>query len=174
MIYGELGRLPVSITIKLRMAGFWGKMLTGKQQKLSYNLYQMILSDWVNVKWISKIKNILDESGLSDIWDMQFVHCAVNLMEILKLNFKDQFLQQWNSEMQVSNKGKMYSMLKKGFEMENYLKTNPLIFRNSFAGLELRITAYQLKLEDGQTLIITYANATCVLLVRLGTNTIPY
>ena len=56
---------------------------------------------------------------------MQYVHCAVNLMKILKLNFKDQFLQQWNSEMQVSNKGKMYSMLKKGFEMENYLKTLP-------------------------------------------------
>ena len=125
MIYGELGRLPVSITIKLRMTGFWGKMLTGKQEKLSYNLYQMLLSDWVNVKWISKIKNILDESGLSYIWDMQYVHCAVNLMKILKLNFKDQFLQQWNSEMQVSNKGKMYSMLKKGFEMENYLKTLP-------------------------------------------------
>ena len=29
MIYGELGRLPVSITIQLTMAGFWGKMLTG-------------------------------------------------------------------------------------------------------------------------------------------------
>ena len=80
MMYGELGRLPVSITIKLRMAGFWGKMLTGKQEKLSYNLYQMLLSDWVNVKWISKIKNILDESGLSYIWDMQYVHCATLLL----------------------------------------------------------------------------------------------
>ena len=32
------------------------------------------------------------------MWNMQYVLSAVNLMEMLKLNLKDQFLQQWNSD----------------------------------------------------------------------------
>ena len=125
MIHGELGWLPVSSTIKSRMAGYWGKLLTGKQEKLSYKPYQMLLGDWKNLKWINNIKNILDDLGLSFIWDIQYVHSTTKLMEVLKLNLKDHFLQQWNSEMQASNKGIMYSLIKKGFEMENYFKTLP-------------------------------------------------
>ena len=31
MIYGELGRLPISITIKPRLISFWGKLIIGKE-----------------------------------------------------------------------------------------------------------------------------------------------
>jgi len=30
MIYGELGRLPISITIKTRLISFWGELIIGK------------------------------------------------------------------------------------------------------------------------------------------------
>ena len=36
MVYGELGRYPIEIDIKLRMVSFWAKILTGKQTKLSF------------------------------------------------------------------------------------------------------------------------------------------
>ena len=40
MIYGELGRIPVDITIKLRMACFWNKLIqnTGKLSGIMYKV----------------------------------------------------------------------------------------------------------------------------------------
>jgi hypothetical protein len=36
MIYGELGRFPIEIDIKIRMVSFWARHLLGKETKLSY------------------------------------------------------------------------------------------------------------------------------------------
>jgi hypothetical protein len=33
MIYGELGRIPLNILIKARMAGFWQRIMCGKKEK---------------------------------------------------------------------------------------------------------------------------------------------
>jgi hypothetical protein len=35
MVYGELGRYPISVIIKVRMIRFWCRTLTGKECKLS-------------------------------------------------------------------------------------------------------------------------------------------
>ena len=37
MLYAELGRYPIEITIKQRMVSFWTRLITGKISKLSYN-----------------------------------------------------------------------------------------------------------------------------------------
>ena len=39
MLYAELGRYPLDITIKSRMIGFWNRIVTGNDSKLSYLLY---------------------------------------------------------------------------------------------------------------------------------------
>ena len=39
MIYGELGRYPLNINIKLRIINFWSKLIHGKQEKLHVLLY---------------------------------------------------------------------------------------------------------------------------------------
>jgi hypothetical protein len=33
MVYGELGRFPLEIYLQLRIINYWGKLLTGKQEK---------------------------------------------------------------------------------------------------------------------------------------------
>ena len=38
ILYAELGRYPIEITIKQRMINFWVKLMTGKISKLSYNI----------------------------------------------------------------------------------------------------------------------------------------
>ena len=45
MIYGELGRFPIEIDIKIRMVSFWARLLLGKETKLSYhiNFYALFL-----------------------------------------------------------------------------------------------------------------------------------
>ena len=66
MIYGELGCYPIEITIKTKM-NYWSRLTYGKHNKLAFNLYQkMRASEEMQFKWLSKIKQILDESGRSD------------------------------------------------------------------------------------------------------------
>ena len=72
MVYGELGRYPISIDIKVRMIKFWCKLIMGKQSKLSHICYKLLynnnfLKDGFSL-WIKNIQDILNKSGLSYIW----------------------------------------------------------------------------------------------------------
>ena len=42
ILYGELGRYPISIAVKSRMIGFWQKLINGKSDKISYKLYKIL------------------------------------------------------------------------------------------------------------------------------------
>ena len=44
LLYGELGRHPLSVSIKSRMIGFWQRMINGKQDKISNKLYSILLT----------------------------------------------------------------------------------------------------------------------------------
>ena len=68
MLYGEVGRYPISITIKCRMIAFWTKLLSN-HNKISSKIYFYMLRQQINnSKWLNKIKEILDSVGLSDFW----------------------------------------------------------------------------------------------------------
>ena len=55
MVYGEIGRFPVEIIIKLRMATFWNNMLCNNN-KLSSIMYRLMFklhqSNPIHFKWI--------------------------------------------------------------------------------------------------------------------------
>ena len=61
MVYGELGRLPLEIHVKLRMVSFWSK-LVHDENKLSNLLYKLIFSINNNErngsKWLKFIKSV--------------------------------------------------------------------------------------------------------------------
>ena len=75
MVYGELGRMPLEIKIKTRAVSFWSKLCTGKQSKLSFLIYLILVclheQKLYSSEWIAFIINVLDECGLSNIWQMQ-------------------------------------------------------------------------------------------------------
>ena len=52
-------------------------------------------------------------------------------MEVVETNLKDQFLQQWNSEMQESNKGKCIRVWRKILERKNILTLFLQIYYNT-------------------------------------------
>ena len=39
MLYGELGRFPISLIIKQKMITFWGKLVTDTRGKLPLTMY---------------------------------------------------------------------------------------------------------------------------------------
>ena len=68
IVYGELGRYPLRITIMKRMIGYWCTFLLSKQNRLINHLHRIMYNTDNSTNWSNKIKNILDAHGLSDIW----------------------------------------------------------------------------------------------------------
>ena len=128
MVYGESGRFPLDIIVKKRMIGFWARILTGKSSKLVKLLYNRIINSNANVKWVVHIKHILENYGMSDVWENQdqlFVEGgkgAVNWIKSRVENrLRDQFIQQWRSDLDSHSSCYLYKEYKTKFVCEKYL-----------------------------------------------------
>lgn len=113
-LYGELGRYLISIVIKSRMISFWNRLLIGKEEKLSYQIYRYMsnLPD-NNFKWLNKVKEILISVGRHDLWLYQENITNNNIHRQVKQTLTDQFRQTWRADLQNTNKGKIYLSFKK-------------------------------------------------------------
>ena len=71
MVYGELGRYPLAIDIKICTVSYWAKFIDGKQSKLSNILYKLCLAlsniEGKHFIWLFSVKGILNECGLAYI-----------------------------------------------------------------------------------------------------------
>ena len=73
MVYGELGRFPLSIYVKFRIINYWVKLLTGKQEKIpAFCTIFSLLNYGTNILWLKSVISILDECGLSYVWNNQY------------------------------------------------------------------------------------------------------
>jgi hypothetical protein len=78
IVYGELGRFPLEIRVKLRMISYWCKLVNNKT-KLNSSLYRLMLclknQGQNNFKWINYIEPILNRAGLGYIVINQVGYC---------------------------------------------------------------------------------------------------
>ena len=147
MLYGELGRYPISITIKCRMIHFWSKLLASRN-KISFNIYSYLLNQQLGrSKWLSEIKSILDKVGLSQFWP-QNVFVPPNLHKLVRQILIDQYHQEWNAQLNSSNKGKTYQLIKQNLEFESYLKILPL--NDAINLFRFRTANHKLPIETGR------------------------
>ena len=58
----------------------------------------------INISWLERVKSILDNCGLSYVWDNIFFENKIWLHETVKQNLIDQFKQNWLATVQVSPK----------------------------------------------------------------------
>lgn len=164
MVYGELGRYPLDISIKLRMINYWSKMLSGKPEKLPLVLYKLCLRKYIlgsHMIWLSSIKNILDSCGLSYIWDTQNFISPSWLYSSVKQCIIDQFNQEWISYVQNSPKALNYRLFKENFEFENYL--NVLDHKKAINMCRFRTTNHNLPIEVGRWRNINRNERKCIL-----------
>ena len=123
MVYGELGRYPLSISVKIRMITFWANVINCNTSKLTGILYLLASRNHninsIRSPWISFIKGILDECHLCNIYSCTQVN-VLWLKHTVKRILCDQYLQQWNSEKCNSSRGINYQMFKHDFKLENY------------------------------------------------------
>ena len=125
MLYGELGRYSIELTIKSRMIGYWNRfnLVHSKETKLSFLLYQCLLhsSDIVS-KWQNHIKNIFKQIGRPDFW-MEQISPLTSLGQLVKKILKDQYMQNWLARDSKSLKATTY--FKHDFELEKYFTRIP-------------------------------------------------
>ena len=73
MLYAELGRKPINISIKNRMIGYWLNIINSKNSKLSNLLYNILLPGYnagiFQHKWIHCIREILISVGRIDLFN---------------------------------------------------------------------------------------------------------
>jgi hypothetical protein len=126
MIYGELGRFPIEIDIKIRMVSFWPILLLGKETKLLYLSYKLLctlsIEENVHFVWIKYSKELSDETGYSSIWINQDIPNCNWLISSIKLRLHDQCKQGWYSLIEHSPKALNYRIFKKKIEFENYCR----------------------------------------------------
>ena len=126
MLYGELGRYPISITIKARIIGFWARIITDYSSKYVSIIYQKMLQIGAHkFKWTKHVQSILQEVGRNDIWISHNERIPKNTQHIVKKILIDLHKQNWHNTIRHSSKGQNYSLIKDEPSLEEYLTILP-------------------------------------------------
>jgi len=153
----ETGRFPMTIDAQCRNFKFW---LTSTKNE--YKLPQIAYND---IKWkeneaflSNKIKGLLEQIGLGDLWRKAH-YVDIVILNIIRQRLKDIELQRWLSEItngtrkdaNQSNKMRTYRLFKTidNYKCEDYLHqvTNT---RHRIALTKLRLSNHTLAIETGR------------------------
>ena len=152
MLYGELGRFPISVTIKKQVISFWSKLLLSKESKLSHRLYSVLYNNSVNYHydfpWLQNVKSILDEVGMSNIWIYQHPQNSSWLSKTVLLKLQDQYKQSWSASINDSSKCLNYKIFKTEHKFENYLIRMSPKMRKTL--IDYRLCNNKLPIETGR------------------------
>ena len=69
--YGEIGKLPLQVTIDARLMSFWLRLLNKEESSSAHIIYMiahnLIVRDVYKAKWLCRVNHIVDNCGLSYI-----------------------------------------------------------------------------------------------------------
>ena len=161
MIYGELGTMPLHLKIKKkktnRVLNSWYRIVSGKKDKICYNVYQLMhyahVNDLFHSDWIKTVHDTLDKLELSDIWLTHNTFSSQgSFKNKVKTRITDQFKQEWNSKVNVSEKCLNYRIYKKDSCFEKHLNILPLPLSKYIS--KFRCLSHKLPIEKGRLLNI--------------------
>ena len=129
MIYGELGIIPLNLSIENRILNFWARVVNGKPDKISVILYKLAYElhkkNIYQSPWITYVKSSFDRIGLSDNWLSQTVNNIYAFKTRVKSVLHDNFTQSWKSKIFESSKCINHRIYKDTFKFEGYLNLLP-------------------------------------------------
>ena len=128
MVYGELGRFPIEISIKTRMISYHCKLKNENDQKWNYTLYQIVkeLHDkkYINFEWLTKVQSIYNESGFNDYYELQNPNQEYVKTQISR-RLRDQYLQTWSTKVTEDSRCQIYKSFKTELKLESYFDKLP-------------------------------------------------
>ena len=151
-IYGELGRYPLSITIKQRMVCYWTRILKSNQHKpnkVMYDiLYNLHCKDIHSSGWIKCINTIFQNNGISYIWATQDFKVDSNNVHKCEC---DQFKQLWHSRITcdvIDSNNMMYKTFKYSHGKEKYTEIFPEHFKKAL--FQFRMGTHKLPVNNSK------------------------
>ena len=163
MLYGELGRFPITINIHKRLISFWHKLTYQiGANKLSHCLFNYLISDVKSEQnpWLLKVKDILDSTGLSYVFNNPSLCTTQWLVSRVEQNLKDQFIQEWRNNISSSSKGFYYQLFKPIPLFDKYLTFPKRIY---IPLLRFITCNHNLPVETGRWENIPRSDRTCKL-----------
>jgi exonuclease III len=165
MVYGETGSFPLEVFVNQRMVCYWGRLITGPQNKFSVKMYQLMRSMSTDplcvFPWLNKVKQILDNCGMSNTWETESFPNLTWLKESVLQNSKDQYIQNWLAQVTESNKCLNYKIFKNTFVLEPYLLELSDKLRNDYVKFRCRNSKFPIEL--GAHCNITRSERKCTL-----------
>ena len=168
MIYGETGRGAILNVVKCRMVSFWSRLVSGKQSKYSYILYNLIKSMHVDSntqytsKWINMIEDTLNRTGLGDIWLLDgSLHNTECIKDRLQLRLNDILKQEWLVSTYTNRVCTNYTIFKETLEFEEYLITLDFKYMKNLC--KFRCRSHNLPVNNGRFIEVTQADLKCTL-----------
>ena len=102
MVYGEVGALPLQVSVDKRVINYWLRLLNKHESTYSYIIYNIALKLFTigdyKTQWLCKVKCILDSCGLSYIWDNQSEINTNVCRKVIHRKIEDIALQQWYAD----------------------------------------------------------------------------
>ena len=145
MVYGELGQFPPEVQAKCRMLNFWFKLVNINYKfKFSNIMYKFLDEMYREGKYespfLSTVESVLNGIGLSGMWTHQFDLNYSNQWFKSKVTrvLRDQYIQQWSSEIESKEIYYNYRMFKNVFAPEDYLQILPLNLAYTFVHFRTR------------------------------------
>ena len=97
---------------------FWYRIISGKKDKMCYKLYQLMhylhVNDLFHSDWVKTVHGTLDKLGLSDIWlTHNTFYSQVSFKNKVKTRLSDRFKQEWNNNVNETEKCLNYRIYKK-------------------------------------------------------------
>ena len=153
MVYGELGCYPVSLSIKIRMVGYWLKLCSAEDNKISKRLYNLLYhfheTNVYDSEWLTHIRDIIQVIGLGHIWQSQGMHYNHGaIKEDVKYRLQCEFVQEWHGLVEDSGKCTLYKNIKTKFMLEPYLYRSPKSVWKYI--VKVRCSNHKLAVEKGR------------------------
>ncbi len=163
IVHGETGTINVESTVQQRMLNFWERTVLGKQDKISFKIYKILLAKYESKEyqspWLSKIHNILNGLGLGDIWLSQNPGNIIWFKHIVKQKVIDASTQNWYSRINESGWCRCYRVLKGEVKLDPYITV--LEPKYAIPLCKFRTAIHKLPIVTGRFAGIEAQNRTC-------------
>ena len=125
LVYGETGRYPLSVNVKLKCVKYWLRIIKLPCDRLPFKAYKMLLGmlDQNRNSWASSMCFLLHSHGCDDAWINQGVGDEKAFLGCLRERLIDNFKQEWSDKInQRSNdRYSLYSKLSVELKLSSYL-----------------------------------------------------
>ena len=146
MIYGEVGKLPLQVSVHKQQIAYWFRVLNKDVHTFAYKVYMIAYiffrRDEYKSQWVKRVKYILDSCGLSisGTINTQFLPNRVRLLYIDELKI-----------LHCKN-GILMFLLRQCVECTDYLKNNLISKTISY----IQITEIEFHYQSRDVQIVSY------------------